>query len=72
MIAQSAEKGSWPEVMCVTDERVESGKLYGPTKRSDTVGPVGENEIDECVMDQAMAAQLWAVSEEKTALSWSP
>ena len=72
LVAQSAEKGSWPEVMCATDERVESGKLYGPTKRGDTVGPVGENEIDECVMDQEMAAQLWTVSEEKTALSWSP
>ena len=69
---QSAEKGSYPEVMCATEAKVESGKLYGPTKRGDTVGPVGENTIDECVLDEAMAAQLWAVSEEKTSLHWTP
>ena len=72
LVAQSAEKGSYPQVMCAVDERVESGKLYGPTKRSDMVGPVGENEIDDCVMNQDMAAKLWRVSEEKTSLSWSP
>ena len=72
IVAQSAEKGSWPEVMCAAEEEVESGKLYGPTKRADTVGPVGENLIDECVLDQDMATKLWTVSEEKTSLRWSP
>ncbi len=28
IIAQSAEKGSWPEVMCATEEALESEKLY--------------------------------------------
>ena len=72
IVAQSAEKGSWPEVMCAAEQQVEPGKLYGPTKRADTVGPVGENSIDECVMDREMAARLWTLSEEKTSLSWSP
>jgi len=72
LVAQSADKGSWPEVMCATEAQVESGKLYGPTKRADTVGPVGENLIDECVMDPEMAARLWGLSEEKTSLKWSP
>ena len=72
VVAQSAEKGAWSEVMCATEPAVESGKLYGPTNRADTVGPVGENSIDECVLDQEMAAKLWALSEEKTSLSWSP
>ena len=72
IVAQSAEKGAWPEVMCAAEDEVESGKLYGPTKRADTVGPIGENSIDECVMDQEMAARLWTLSEEKTSLSWSP
>lgn len=69
---QSAEKGSYPEIMCATEEKLESGKLYGPTKRGDTTGPVGENLIDECVLDEEMAAQLWTISEEKTSLAWSP
>lgn len=72
VIAQSAEKGSWPEVMCATEEELETMKLYGPTKRADTVGPVGECVLDACALDEAMAADLWRVSEEKTALTWSP
>ncbi len=71
IVAQSAEKGSWPEVMCAAEEGVESQKLYGPTKRADTVGPIDECPLDECVLDQEVAAKLWAVSEEKTSLNWS-
>ena len=72
IVAQSAEKGAWPEVMCAAEDAVESDKLYGPTKRADTVGPIDECPLDECVLDQEMAAQLWTVSEQKTSLSWSP
>lgn len=72
IIAQSAEKGSWPEVMCATEEVLESEKLYGPTRRAETVGPVDECPLDECVLDQDMAAKLWTLSEQKTSLSWSP
>ncbi len=72
MIAQSAEKGSWPEVMCAAEEEVESEKLYGPTRRAETVGPVGECSLDECALDRDMAAKLWTVSEQKTSLNWSP
>ncbi len=71
-IAQSAEKGSWPEVMCAAEEGVQPQKLYGPTKRAQTVGAIGECPVDECVLDQEMAAKLWTLSEQKTALSWSP
>ena len=68
--AQSAEKGSWPEVMCATEEEVESERLYGPTKRAETVGPVGECPLNECALDEEMAAKLWTLSEQKTSLSW--
>ena len=72
VIAQSAEKGSWPEVMCVTEKEVESRKLYGPTKRSEMVGPIDECRLDDCALDQEAAAKLWTLSEQKTSLSWSP
>ena len=72
IIAQSAEKGSWPEVMCATEEALESEKLYGPTRRADTVGPVDECLLDKCVLDQNMAAKLWTLSEQKTSLNWLP
>ena len=71
VVAQSAEKGSWPEVMCATEEELESDKLYGPTKRSDMVGPIGECPLDNCALDQEMAAKLWTLSEQKTSMSWS-
>lgn len=71
-LAQSAEKGSWPEVMCATEEKVESGKLYGPTKRGEMVGSIDECSLDDCVLDQEAATKLWTLSEEKTNLSWTP
>lgn len=71
VIAQSAERGAWPEVMCATEDGLESEALYGPTKRADTVGPVGECSLDACALDPDMAARLWTLSEEKTSLSWS-
>lgn len=70
-IAQSAEKGSWPEVMCATEEGLKSEALYGPTKRAETVGPIGECPLDELALNQEVAAKLWALSEERTSLSWS-
>lgn len=72
IIAQSAEKGSWPEVMCATEEELEAKTLYGPTKRAEMVGPVGECPLDEVALNQEMAAKLWTLSEQKTSLSWSP
>lgn len=71
VIAQSAEKGSWPEVMCAAEENLGSEKLYGPTRRAETVGPIDECSLDECVLDQDMATKLWTLSEHKTSLSWS-
>ncbi|WP_221076914.1 SDR family oxidoreductase [Agarivorans aestuarii] len=70
LIAQSAEKGAWPEVMCATKQGLETNKLYGPTKRADTVGPVGECLLDEVALDHQMAQQLWQLSEENTSFNW--
>ena len=70
LLAQSAEKGSWPEVMCATEEGLESAKYYGPT-RFEMVGPIGECPLEEFALNQEMAAKLWTLSEQKTSLSWS-
>ncbi|MEP2312497.1 MAG: oxidoreductase, partial [Rhodopirellula bahusiensis] len=71
-IAQSAQKGSWPEVMCATEEGLKPQALYGPTKRAETVGPVGECPLEPHALDQQTATQLWTLSEQKTCFSWSP
>ncbi|KIG13399.1 putative oxidoreductase [Enhygromyxa salina] len=70
-VAQSAERGSWPEVMCATEAELKSETLYGPTKRAEMVGPVGECPLDEVALSREMAAKLWTLSEQKTSLSWS-
>ena len=72
LIAQSAEKGAWPEVMCATEQGLRPEALYGPTKRAATVGPIGECPLLALALDQDAAAELWAISEQKTLLSWSP
>ena len=69
---QSAERGSWREVLCATEPDVKSETLYGPTRRADTAGPVGECQLEDHALDRDAATRLWAVSEEKTGLNWSP
>ncbi|QDG75811.1 SDR family oxidoreductase [Labrenzia sp. PHM005] len=69
-LAQSAERGSWPEVMCATEEGLEPAKYYGPTK-FEMVGPVGECALEAFALDREQAAKLWALSEEKTGWNWS-
>ncbi|EDM80976.1 probable oxidoreductase yajO1 [Plesiocystis pacifica SIR-1] len=71
VIAQSAERGSWPEVMCAAQPGLKPETLYGPTKRAETVGPVGECDLNAVALDREMATRLWTLSEQKTGLSWS-
>lgn len=70
VIAQSAEQGAWPEVMCATEDGLKQEALYGPTKRGETVGPVGEGKLKPIALDKEAAARLWSLSEEKTAFIW--
>ena len=70
-MVQSAEKGSWPEVMCATEDGLEQRALYGPTGRAEFVGPVGKGTLHPHACDKPVMERLWALSEEKTSLSWS-
>ena len=70
LIAQSAEKGSWPEVMCATEEGLEQRALYGPTGRAQFVGPVGKGTLNAHAYDKAVMAQLWEVSEAAVGFTW--
>lgn len=68
-LAQSAERGSWPEVMCATEDGLEPEKYYGPT-RFEMVGPVGECPLEAFVLERQQADELWKLSEQKTDLRW--
>ncbi|OSY89328.1 oxidoreductase [Tenacibaculum holothuriorum] len=69
-LAQSAEKGSWPEVMCATEDGLKQQAYYGPTKRMDLVGPIGECKLEPFVLNREIAIKLWDMSEELTNCKW--
>ncbi len=65
-MVQSAEKGSYPELMCATEPDLDQGGFYGPTGRNYWTGPVGECKLEPHALDKEVAARLWAISEEET------
>lgn len=70
-LAQAAEKGAYPEVMCATEANLKVRAYYGPTGLMNFGGPVGEGEIEPFVLNKEMQARLWARSEKETSFSWS-
>ena len=67
---QSAEKGSYPELMCATEKNLDQKGFYGPTGRSYWTGSVGECELESHAVDKAVSKKLWDVSEKATGVSW--
>ena len=70
-LVQSAEKGSYPEVMCATEENLDQGGFYGPTGFMDMVGPVGDCIIEAHALDKPVAEKLWKLSEKETGYMWN-
>ncbi len=70
-MVQSAEKGAYPEIMCATEDNLKQQAYYGPTGRSNWVGPVGECKLEPFVLDRTVAAKLWKVSEKATNCTWN-
>ena len=69
-LVQSAEKGSWPEVMCATEEGLEQRALYGPTGLAEFVGPVGKGTLHPHAYAKAVMERLWDVSEKAVGFEW--
>ncbi|AKB85249.1 SDR family oxidoreductase [Methanococcoides methylutens] len=70
-MVQSAEKGSYPELMCATEENLDQKGFYGPTGRSYWVGPVGECKLEPHAVDKKVSKRLWEVSEKATDCKWT-
>ena len=68
--AQSAERGAWPEILCATENDLKEAAYYGPTKRGEMMGPVGESTLETSVLDGNQARELWATSEKATGSDW--
>ncbi|MEP0232498.1 SDR family oxidoreductase [Roseibium sp.] len=71
-MVQTAEQGSYPEVMCATEEALsEQRALYGPTGRMEAIGPVGKGTLNRHAYDKAVMTRLWDVSEQAVGFKWS-
>lgn len=70
-MVQSAEKGAYPQLMCATEEDLDQKGFYGPTGRSNWVGPVGAHDIKAHAKDKAVAKKLWEISEKETGVKWN-
>lgn len=71
-MVQTAEQGSYPEVMCATEADLsEERALYGPTGRMEAVGPVGRGTLEPHAYDNATMSRLWEVSEAATGHRWA-
>lgn len=69
-LTQSAEKGAYPQLMCATEPNLDQSGFYGPTGRSNWVGPVGEHDIKPYAKDKVVAKRLWEISEKETGVTW--
>lgn len=70
-MVQSAEKGSYPAVMCATEPNLDPKGFYGPTGRGYFKGPVGECNLEPHAKDKAVAERLWEVSEKAVNFKWN-
>jgi len=70
-LTQSAEKGAYPQLMCATEPDLDQSGFYGPTGRSNWVGPVGEHKIKPHAKDKEVSKRLWELSEKATGLDWN-
>lgn len=70
-LAQSAEQGAYPEVMCATEENLKQRTYYGPSGRWNWSGPVGECTLESFALEPNVLSKLWAVSQKQTTFKWT-
>jgi len=70
-LTQSAEKGAYPQLMCATEPDLDEKGFYGPTGRSNWVGPVGAHELKPHATDESVSKRLWELSEKETGVKWN-
>ncbi|MEM8633962.1 MAG: oxidoreductase [Pseudomonadota bacterium] len=71
LMAQPANKGAIPTVLCAAGSEAVPGAYYGPTGMGDSRGPVGDALVSEKALNEADAQNLWQQSEALVNFSWS-
>ncbi|MBB6463074.1 SDR family NAD(P)-dependent oxidoreductase [Flammeovirga kamogawensis] len=70
-LTQPAKNGAYPELMCATEKDLDQTAFYGPTGRSNWVGPVGAHKLEPHAKDKIVAKKLWEISEKAIGLQWN-
>ena len=70
-LTQPAENGAYPQLMCATEQELDQEAFYGPTGRSNWVGPVGSHHLAPHAKDKEVSRKLWDVSESETGVKWN-
>lgn len=70
-LTQPAENAAYQELMFATEPGLDENEFYGPTGRSNWVGPVGPHEIEPHAKDRVVAKGLWEISEKETGVKWN-
>lgn len=70
-MVQSAEKGSYGQLMCATEQDLEQRAFYGPTGNMEAVGPVGEGTLEPYAVEKPVMSKLWDVTEEILGFKWA-
>lgn len=70
-LTQPAENGAYPQLMCATEKDLDPSEFYGPTGRSNWVGPVGAHHIEPHAKDKSVSKRLWEMSEKETGIKWN-
>lgn len=70
-LTQSSERGSYPSLLCATEPNLDEKGFYGPTGRSNWVGPVGEHHLEPHAKNKIEAEKLWDLSEKETGVKWN-
>ena len=69
LVFQSAAKGAWGPLYAATE--AEPGSYTGPQRLREQRGPVGPARRQRRARDEQLAQKLWALSEEKTGVSYA-
>jgi NAD(P)-dependent dehydrogenase (short-subunit alcohol dehydrogenase family) len=72
LLAQSAEMGALPELYAATRPNLDGGLFIGPDGFEEQRGHPKVVRPVKAGRDEAVAARLWSVSEELTAVSYPP
>ena len=68
--AQKPQAGAWPTLLAAVDSTASGGEFYGPDGFMEMKGHPKKVKTNKLAQDQSIAARLWDVSEQLTAVQY--